>query len=315
LTPLRVGTRGSALALAQARWVTERVEGAEIVEIVTSGDRGRAAGDKSRWVDAIEAALVAGEIDLAVHSAKDVPSELAEGCALVATPPRADPGDVLILAAAGGSSAVGDGGDGTRGGSAAAAGGSSAVGAGGRGALAGLPRGARVGTSSLRRRAQLLAARPDLAVVELRGNVDTRLRKLDAGEVDAVVLAAAGLARLGLGRAAEGLDFVPAPGQGTLAIEARADDERVGEALAAVHDPATFAALEAERAAVRELDASCHTPVGIHARDGTIRGFVGLPDGSAWVADELRGGDGAELARRMLVAGAGELLAQAEAMA
>jgi hydroxymethylbilane synthase len=290
LTPLRVGTRGSALALAQARWVAERVEGAEIVEIVTSGDRAGAAGDKSRWVDAIEAALVAGEIDLAVHSAKDVPSELAEGCELVATPPRADPGDVLILAAAGGSSAAGPG-------------------------LAAVPQGARVGTSSLRRRAQLLAARPDLSVVELRGNVDTRLRKLDAGEVDAVVLAAAGLARLGLERAAQALDFVPAPGQGTLAIEARAGDERVGEALAAVHDPATFAALEAERAAVRELDASCHTPVAIHARDGTIRGFVGLPDGSAWVADELRGGDGAALARRMVLAGAGELLAQAEAMA
>ena len=144
-----------------------------------------------------------------------------------------------------------------------------------------------MGTSSLRRRAQLLSVRPDLEVVELRGNVDTRLRKLDAGEVDAIVLAAAGLERLGLERAAQPLDFIPAPGQGTLALEARADDERVRAAVAGVHDPDTFAALTAERAAVRVLEASCHTPVGIHAQDGTIRGFVGLPDGSAWVADEL----------------------------
>ncbi len=276
MTPLRVGTRGSALALAQARWVADRLEGAEIIEITTSGDQSRGVGDKSRWVDTIEAALVAGEIDLAVHSAKDVPSELAPGCEIVATPPRAAAHDVLIGA---------------------------------------WPDGARVGTSSLRRRAQLLSVRPDLEVVELRGNVDTRLRKLDAGEVDAIVLAAAGLERLGLERAAQPLDFIPAPGQGTLALEARAEDERVVAAVAGVHDPDTFAALTAERAAVRVLEASCHTPVGIHAQDGTIRGFVGLPDGSAWVADELQGEDGAELARRMLAAGAGELLAQAEAMA
>jgi hydroxymethylbilane synthase len=181
--------------------------------------------------------------------------------------------------------------------------------------LAVLPEGARVGTSSLRRRAQLLSARPDLEVVELRGNVDTRLRKLDAGEADALVLAAAGLERLGLERAAEPLSFIPAPGQGTLAIEARADDERVRAALAGIHDGDTFAALAAERAAVRVLEASCHTPVAIHASGGTIRGFVGLPDGSAWVADELPGADGEALARRMLAAGARELLARAEEMA
>ena len=268
MTPLRVGTRGSALALAQARWVADRLEDAEIVEIVTSGDRARGIGDKSRWVDTIEAALVAGEIDLAVHSAKDVPAALADGCALVATPPRASAVDVLVRRA-----------------DAAARSGAAGCGA----ALAGLPEGARVGTSSLRRRAQLLSVRPDLEVVELRGNVDTRLRKLDAGEVDAIVLAAAGLERLGLERDVTPLDFVPAPGQGTLAIEARADDERVRSAVGAVHHAATFADLEAERAAVRVLAATCHTPVGIHAHDGTIRGFVGLPDGSAWVADELPG--------------------------
>jgi hydroxymethylbilane synthase len=294
LTALRVGTRGSALALAQARWVADRLAAAEIVEITTSGDQARGVGDKSRWVDTIEAALVAGEIDLAVHSAKDVPSALAPGCEIVATPPRAAAEDVLVLRADPGGAA---------GGPAAAA------------AFSALGRGARVGTSSLRRRAQILSVRPDLEVVELRGNVDTRLRKLDAGEVDAIVLAAAGLERLGLERAAQPLDFIPAPGQGTLALEARAEDERVVAAIAGVHDPDTFAALTAERAAVRVLEATCHTPVGIHAQDGTIRGFVGLPDGSAWVADELQGEDGAELARRMLAAGAGELLAQAEAMA
>ena len=292
---LRVGTRGSALALAQARWVAERVEGAEIVEIRTSGDEARALGDKSRWVDAIEAALVAGEIDLAVHSAKDVPGELEEGCALVATPPRATAGDVLVEGPA--LDVV------------------MHAGADPHDRLAVLPEGARVGTSSLRRRAQLLSARPDLEVVELRGNVDTRLRKLDAGEADALVLAAAGLERLGLERAAEPLSFIPAPGQGTLAIEARADDERVRAALAGIHDEDTFAALGAERAAVRVLGASCHTPVAIHASGDTIRGFVGLPDGSAWVADELPGADGEALARRMLAAGARELLARAEEMA
>ena len=284
---LRVGTRGSALALAQARWVAERLDGAEIVEITTSGDQARGIGDKSRWVDTIEAALTAGEIDLAVHSAKDVPGELAEGCQLVATPPRGAAHDVLVRPESSGDAP----------------------------GIDALPTGARVGTSSLRRRAELLSARPDLAVVELRGNVDTRLRKLDTGKVDALVLAAAGIERLGIGRPTGALDFIPAPGQGTLAIEARADDERVQEAVEDVHDPSTFAALTAERAAVRVLGATCHTPVGIHARDGTIRGFVGLPDGSIWVADELAGDDGEELAQRMIAAGAGELLARAEALA
>jgi hydroxymethylbilane synthase len=304
LTPLRVGTRGSALALVQARWVADRLEGAEIVEIVTSGDQLRGVGDKSRWVDAIEAALVAGEIDLAVHSAKDVPADLAEGCAIVATPPRASAVDVAVVGA---SVAAARGTEATV--ASAARHGDPPV------ALADLPDGARVGTSSLRRQAQLLSVRPDLEVVELRGNVDTRLRKLDAGEADGIVLAAAGLERLGITRAVTPLDFVPAPGQGTLALEARADDERVRAAVQAIHDATTFADLEAERAAVRVLGATCHTPVGIHAREGTIRGFVGLPDGSAWVVDELPEIDGEALARRMLSAGAGELLARAEALA
>jgi hydroxymethylbilane synthase len=296
LTALRIGTRGSALALAQAEAVAGALAVAtELVTITTAGDVDRARGDKSRWTGALEAALLAGEIDLAVHSAKDVPGELAPGTALVAAPRRADPLDVLV----------------------------------GEPALDRVREGARVGTSALRRRAQLLAARPDLDVVEIRGNVDTRLRKQAAGEADVIVLAAAGLDRLGrraeAGGALHGPLFVPAAGQGVIAIQARSGTPAADAAAAASHAP-TLACLRAERAAVGALDASCHTPVGIHADRVPgglrLRGFAGLPDGSAWVSDELladaiEDGEaaGAELARRMLAAGAAELLRDAEAMA
>ena len=172
MTPLRIGTRGSTLALAQARAVASAVGGeTELVVITTAGDADRARGDKSRWTGALEAALTAGEIDLAVHSAKDVPGELAPGTAIVAAPRRAEPLDVLV----------------------------------GERTLHDVREGARVGTSALRRRAQLLAVRPDLDVSEVRGNVDTRLRKRAAGEVDVLVLAAAGLQRLNrLGEAGGG---------------------------------------------------------------------------------------------------------------
>jgi hydroxymethylbilane synthase len=259
------------LALAQAREVARLLGGeVELVTITTAGDVDRARGDKSRWVGALEAALLAGEIDLAVHSAKDVPSELAEGTEIVATPRRAEPFDVL----------VGD---------------------------ASLREGARVGTSSLRRRAQLLAWRPDLDVVDLRGNVDTRLAKRAAGEVDALVLAAAGLDRLGRrGEASavltDGL-FVPAAGQGIIAMQARA-----GTSLTD-HAP-THACLDEERAVVRALGATCHTPVGVLALGGRVRGFVGLPDGSSWLVEEAP--TGAELAAKLLAAGAAELLREAE---
>ena len=277
---MRIGTRGSALAIAQAHSVAERLGGpAEIVTVTTAGDRNRAAGDKSRWTGALEQALLAGEIDLAVHSAKDVPGELAPGTALLAAPPRADAADVLI---------------------------------GSPGGLDGLAEGARVGTSALRRRAQLLAVRADLDVVELRGNVDTRLRKLAAGELDALVLAAAGLARLGradvVAAPLEGDVFVPAPGQGCLALQAAAHAR-----FEAADDQAARAALMAERAVVARLGASCHTPVGVYARDGVLSGFAGLPDGSEWLIDDAP--DAEALAARMLSAGAGELLARAEAAA
>jgi hydroxymethylbilane synthase len=292
---LRLGTRGSALALVQARAVAAALsEPTEIVTITTAGDVARGIGDKSRWTGALEDALVAGEIDLAVHSAKDVPGDLAPATDIVAAPRRADPLDVLV----------------------------------GEPRLDDVREGARVGTSALRRRAQLLAARPDLVIVELRGNVDTRLRKRDAGEADVLVLAAAGLERLGrrdeAGGALAGSLFVPAPGQGAIAVQARSDSPSATAAAAISHER-TLACLRAERAAVRELDASCHTPVGIHAdfvADGLrIRGFAGMPDGSTWLVDEVvsDAGDaasaGRELARRMLSAGAAELLRAATAMA
>jgi len=276
--PLRLGTRGSALALAQARLVGDALdEPYELVEITTAGDVERGRGDKSRWVGALESALLEGLIDLAIHSAKDVPGELAEGTVIAATPRRADPFDVLV---------------GERG-------------------LARLREGARVGTSSVRRRAQVLAARPDVEVRELRGNVDTRLAKREAGEVDVLVLAAAGLARLGRAGGFH-LDFVPAPGQGVIAVQALEGSLAADAALAADH-PGTHAALDHERAAVRLLGASCNTPVGVLADGERVRGFAGLPDGSAWLADEAPSGE--ELARRMLAAGAADLLREAEAFA
>jgi hydroxymethylbilane synthase len=287
---LRIGTRGSALALAQARLVAEQLDGeAELVPITTSGDRGR-GGDKARFVKEIEESLLRSEIDLAVHSAKDVPSELPDGLSIVGVPRRADPSDVLC----------------------------------GTASLDDLPSGAAVGTGSLRRRAQLLALRPDLEVRELRGNVDTRLRKLGEGNYDALVLAGAGLERLG--RSDEGSplpELVPAPGQGCLAVEAREDDEHSGAAAAAITDPAALAELMAERAVVEALDATCRTPVGARAELGgherlTLTAFVGLPDGSHWIRDELDGPAGApadlgrDVAERLLAAGARGVLDAAE---
>jgi hydroxymethylbilane synthase len=286
---IRLGTRGSALALAQASWVAERLDDeVELVTITTSGDRG-AHEDKSRFVKELEEALIAGEIELAVHSAKDVPGELPAGLSIVGVPERADPLDALCGAAS----------------------------------LEALPAGAVVGTASVRRRAQLLALRDDLDVRELRGNVDTRLRRLAAGDFDAIVLARAGLERLGRAGDGEPLPaLVPAPGQGCLALEARADDEAIAAAAARLTDRAALTALTAERALVTALNATCHTPIGAHAdeRDGTLAltAFVGLPDGSHWIRDELDGNAadpaalGRAVAERLEAAGARELLEQAE---
>lgn len=295
---MRIGSRGSALALAQAGFVAELLGGAdagiELVTVTTSGDRGTLVGDKSRWVKELETALLAGEIDAAVHSAKDVPIALPDGLALAAVPDRVDPRDALC----------------------------------GASSLDELPEGARVGTSSLRRAAGLRALRPDLDVVALRGNVDTRLRKLADGDCAAIVLAAAGLERLGRADAIACTleELVPAPGQGTLVLEVRADDAATRAALAAIDDPHAGAALAAERALAGALGASCHTPLGAHAviaDDGamTLSAFLGLPDGSAWLRDELSdplGASpealGAAVAARMRASGADELLAACEAL-
>ncbi len=306
---MRLGTRGSALALAQAQQVAELLRphtptAVEVVTVTTTGDRQNGAGrstvpgedDKSRWVLQLEQALQAGEIDLAVHSAKDVPSELSKGLALIGTPPRSAVEDVLC----------------------------------GESGLDELPRGARVGTSSVRRAAQLLSARKDLRIQALSGNVDTRLRKLHEGAFDAIVLARAGLLRLGREDEAHfPLDptrFPPSPGQGILALQGRIEEDAVTDIVAAITHKETMACLLAERDLARELGASCHTPLGAWARPAgcgclELRAWVGLPDGSAWVADELVGGFyepgelGQRVGERMRLAGAEELLRRAEEIA
>lgn len=288
---MRIATRGSALALTQARWVADRLGGAELVEASSDGE----PGDKSRFVRGVERALLGGEAEIGVHSAKDLPGAMPEGLEIASVPPREDPADVWI--------GVG-------------------------GSLEDVSEGARVGTASLRRRAQLLAARPDLQVEELHGNVDTRLRKLREGDLDGIVLAAAGLRRLGreaeIGFAIPVDQMVPAAGQGALALQIRAGDAATGDAAVAINDLSAMRELTAERTVVTLLEATCASPLGAHARcEGgriAIDAFVGLPDGSEWVRDSLEGDAeqptlaGAELVQRLLGAGARELLDRAEAM-
>ena len=252
---LTVGTRGSKLALWQARWVAgclQRGGHAVAVRVIrTTGDRsgaaplaelGRREGVKGVFTKEIEEALIAGAIDLAVHSLKDLPTDLDERLALGCVPARADPRDALL----------------------------------GR-ALADLRPGDRVGTGSARRAAQLRALRPDVAASGIRGNVDTRIAKLKAGEYDAILLAAAGLERLGLeSEAAEYLDprsMVPAIGQGALGVEVRAGDARALDALAALHDPRAAAEVAAERSLLRSLGGGCGVPLGAHAvlQSGRLR--------------------------------------------
>lgn len=287
---MRIGTRGSALALAQAGAVSSALgPGHELVVITTTGDRDRAALDKERWVRELDEALLRGDVDLAVHSAKDVPAHLPEGIVIAAVPIRAPAVDALCGAAS----------------------------------LDALPPGARVGTASLRRAAQLRALRDDLEVTDLRGNVDTRLRRLHDGEYDAIVLALAGLQRLSRDDEATGTlpEIVPCAGQGALLLTARAGDETALAAAQHLDDPATHACLRAEREVVRGLDADCHTPMGAHATLGdadtmTLAAFVGRPDGGAWLRDTLTiagaGADpeafGAQVAERLAAAGALEVL-------
>jgi len=244
---LRIGSRGSQLALWQANHIADRLRGhghsVEIEIIKTTGDRLQEVtfaqvGSKGMFTKEIEDALAEGRVDLAVHSLKDLPTELPSGFALAATPPRVDPRDVFV------SLKYAD--------------------------VAALPAGAKVGTSSQRRRAQLKEMRPDVEAVEFRGNVDTRLRKLSEGQVEAILLAAAGLDRLEktewVRQRLEPNNFCPAAGQGSLGIETRLNDGVTMAALAFLDDAPTRFAVTAERAALAALGGGCQVPIGIHCR-------------------------------------------------
>ncbi len=300
---IRIATRGSLLALWQARHVAARLEElhaglrADLVTVRTQGDVWLSTplaevGGKGLFVERLERTMQEGGADVAVHSMKDVPVELAEGFELPVLCAREDPRDALVSA------------DSAR--------------------LDSLPRGAVVGTSSLRRRCQILALRPDLVVRDLRGNVDTRLRRLDAGDFDAVVLAVAGLLRLGRADCiAERLDperFVPAGGQGVMGIECRSGDERVRSIIAPLHDGKAAAEVAAERAMNRRLGGGCQMPVGAFAQcDGSeirMAGLVARADGTC-VLRERRTGPasapeslGVAVAEGLLAQGAGDIIAE-----
>jgi hydroxymethylbilane synthase len=301
VTTIRIGTRGSSLALAQANWVKRQIQiqypeaSVELVVIKTSGDRFvdaaiQAMGGKGVFTKEIEEALLRREIDVAVHSMKDLPTDLAPGLVIAAVPHREDPRDVLISRS--------------------------------RAGLSGLQSGATVGTGSLRRQAQLRHYRSDLSLVPIRGNVDTRLKKLDAGEVDALVMAAAGLKRLGReDRITEYIApeiCVSAVAQGALALEAREDEAQRGR-LSFLHHDATFAEVTAERSFLKRLGGGCHVPVGARAyADGDnlrMKGIVACPDGSALCGGTTSGSIadaerlGKQLAEQLLRDGADKILA------
>jgi hydroxymethylbilane synthase len=298
---IRIGTRGSKLALAQTAWVKAKIEEQypnariETILIKTSGDRFsetniRAIGGKGIFTKEIEDALLREEIDLAVHSMKDLPTELPAGLTVTSVPKREDPRDVLV-------STHGTG-------------------------LNQLSAGAKLGTGSLRRTAQILHYRQDLSVMPIRGNVDTRLKKLDEDEFDALVMAAAGLKRIGRGeRITEYISneiCLCAPGQGALGLESREDDP-IREQLSFLHDPASFAEVSAERSFLKRLGGGCHVPVGARAIAAdeklALFGVVASPDGSSLYRGETSGTVaearelGWELAERLLSRGAQAILA------
>jgi hydroxymethylbilane synthase len=297
VTTLRIATRRSALALAQAEEVAALLSAnafrSEILPMSTSGDEGATAdtsptGMKGLWIDHIVEALRTGEVDVAVHSAKDLPADDEDGIAIGAVPERADPLDVLI----------------------------------GRGEK--LQPGMVVGTSSVRRRAQLLAGFPGMGVTEIRGNVDTRLRKLAEGEVDGLVLAAAGLARLGLdpphSRRLRVDEMVPAPGQGCLAIQVREEDRTTRAVVSVLDHLPSRRALEAERALVQLLGGGCDLPLGAFAatKGDRIRmvAIVASPDGAKIVRTASESADpgvaASTLAQRLKADGADRILAELE---
>ena len=299
MTTLKIGSRGSALALAQADWVKRKLEetglNVEITVIKTSGDRFvdrtiQSLGGKGIFTKEIEDALLSGEVDLAVHSMKDLPTEVPEGLAIAAVPQREDARDVLVSR--------------------------------NNNRLKDLPKGAQIATGSLRRRSQILNYRSDLAVIPIRGNVDTRLQKLFEQGLDAIVLAAAGLKRLGReGRITEYLTddiCLSAVAQGALAIETR-DDELSRQSVAFLHHDPSFTEVTAERAFLWKLGGGCHVPVAARAViDGellNLTGMVAEADGRRLCRDRIAGPKGQaaalgiQLAERLIWAGAGEMLA------
>ncbi len=298
MTTIRIGTRSSALALAQAHEVQGRLQAigvaSELVTYTTVGDRIldkplAAIGEKGLFTAELEADLLAHRTDCAVHSLKDLPTDDPPGLAVVALLPREDPRDALVFP----------------------------QGRPGR-SLDDIPRGATVGTSSLRRRAQLLALRPDLTVVDLRGNVGTRLRKVDEGQVAAAILAAAGLRRLGLGDRISALleppAWLPAAGQGAIAIQVRAADPEVRGIIERLNDAPTMRAIHAERAFLASLEGGCQVPIGALLAGDRLHGFVADVQGRTLVrGDEPVGKDaaaaGRALAARLRTQGGNEILA------
>ncbi len=302
---IRIATRASNLAVWQAKWVRDQLLqqhpdiAIELVKMSTQGDRFLSAplseiGGKGWFVKELEAALYDGSADIAVHSMKDVPVNFPEGLMLAVICARGDPTDALVV----------------REGLAARD-------------LASLPQGGRVGTASLRRATQILATRPDLSTAPVRGNVETRLGKLDSGEFDAIVLASAGLERLGLAERITARlgppEFVPAGGQGAVGIECRSDDVEVRQLLAALDDEVTSRCVRAERSVSRHLGGNCSVPLASHAIDAggelSLTALVASLDGGKVLRAEGRGGDpealGIAVAEDLLAAGAGPLLEEA----
>ncbi|MFC1534336.1 hydroxymethylbilane synthase [Thermodesulfobacteriota bacterium] len=300
---LRIGTRGSKLALVQSTWIKNKIAArhpdvhVELVTIKTKGDKILDSplskiGGKGLFIKEIEEALLRKEVDLAVHSMKDVPAELPEGLYLPIFPEREDPRDAFVSLRY---KKIGE-----------------------------LPARSRVGTGSLRRSAQLLSMRPDLDVIPIRGNVDTRLRKLESGELEAIILATAGLNRLGFqdktGSALSSDEFLPAVGQGALGLELRKADDTVLDLLNFLNHKQTEMAVKAERAFLKKLEGGCQVPIAGHGRlDGNslmLRGMVAELDGMRIIRDEAIGdmedpeGIGITLAERLLESGADEILAR-----
>ncbi len=304
---LTIGTRGSKLALWQSNYIKDRLEAitglpVDLKIIKTTGDKITdvplaKVGGKGLFTKELEVELLAGTVDLCVHSMKDVPTELPEGCVIAATPERVDPRDVIV--------------------------------SGAHYDLDTLPEGARLGTSSLRRRSQVVALRPDLEIIDVRGNLDTRMRKAEEGEVDAVILASAGITRMGwadrITHYISPEQMVPAVGQGAIAVEIREGDGFMADVCAQLNHDETFTCVTAERVVMRTLEGGCQVPIGAYARleDGAlvIDGFVGSVDGTQVLRDRAVGSPedpitlGHTMVDRLLDVGAAEVLAEVRSAA